>query len=72
MAEHISYLDDIDGFYQRDPESHANVIQLTDLHSGLWSEREHHGFGIEQRYTSHVAAKRLAFREFGWTSLSRV
>jgi hypothetical protein len=61
MAEHINYLDDIDGTYQRDPESHANVIQLTDLHSGLWSEREHLGLGIEERYRTDIVAKRLMF-----------
>jgi hypothetical protein len=61
MDKHISYLDDLDGFYQRDPESHANVVKLTDIHSGLWTEREHLGFGIEERYPTAIVEKRLQF-----------
>jgi hypothetical protein len=60
MDKHISYLDDLDGFYQRDSESHANVVKLTDIHAGLWTEREHLGFGIEERYRD-IVAKRLMF-----------
>jgi hypothetical protein len=61
MDRHISYLDDLDGLYQRDPESHANVVQLTDIHAGLWTEREHL-FGIEERYPTAIVEKRLQFR----------